>query len=460
MTTGLEHHEPHVTGASRWRLIGQATLGVFLLATTADAANITRIYDFEDGVIGQTATSLTDAYDEFSFPNAPNGVLGIPSDWIEVGGATPRPLPAGNMKDVVDSVVNIAPALEPFGSGSATYVDATQFGTPAGGWAGISSISSQNFDGFGSPAGALSGSDIFSSNIALRFNGTGGYEDFNTGGGIKGLYIGDDAYANNSPIENGVNVAESFALVSQAWVYPESAGQGTEQVVYQLGSDFGKIIITAEGTWKVDNLRASELAPIDPGTPVVFDEWTHVALIRGGGGATLVINGNVVGSRDGFFNAWPNNVTLGAGDFDESPFTGLIDNFILSGVGDGLGVSLARDFESAYFIEDDISGVQGDVDGDGDVDADDYAIWSDNVGSEFAAGNKITYKQGDIDGPGFVPPNFVAGDGRINFFDFAEIATAARAAAGGGSSTVPEPIGATLAVMGLLAVLAPAKRVR
>jgi hypothetical protein len=165
---------------------------------------------------------------------------------------------------------------------------------------------------------------------------------------------------------------------------------------------------------------------------------------RGGGGATLRVNGSVAATASGSFGKWGDFVTLGADEDLALLFNGKVDNFDIGGNHDGGFVA----FEDLTFFSDlgipQPTGIPGDVDQDGDADQDDYNIWAMNAGfnNTFGVGDVTTLVKGDVNN-----------DGRIDFFDFTQISTAV--AAGGGSLVlsggVPEPHTLVLAIFAALA---------
>ena len=236
----------------------------------------------------------------------------------------------------------------------------------------------------------------------------------------------------------------TFAALSQAWVKPDAAGEGTEQFIWGLGNDNGGVGISSDNLWQI---RASAGVPdLISEVPVEFDAWTHVAIFRGGNGASLYVNGVLEATGDAFWNG-TGPVAVGATIDGISPFNGLIDDFNIAGFSDGVFDPVVDlDFEPLV----DPSGILGDVDQDGDVDQADYLIWSDNAGfdNELGAGDVGTLVQGDVDQ-----------NGRINFFDFQIIADEA-AAAGAQLQLVPEPTSLTLLCLGVVSLLQLRRRQR
>lgn len=216
----------------------------------------------------------------------------------------------------------------------------------------------------------------------------------------------------------------SFATLSQGWIKPNSEGLGLEQTVWAVGNDNGGVTITEDGFWQLNSGGPAGSTVSD--TAVAFDEWSHLAVFRGGNSGTLYLNGSVIVTNDGFWNA-PGEFYLGNGLSEETPFMGVIDDFAISGFGDGVFDQI-RDIK--FLDPDSLSGILGDVDPsqDGIVNQADYMVWSNNVGFDngLGVGDFSTLFRGDADQ-----------NGRVNFFDLEIIRN--EAAAGGVAITVPEP---------------------
>ncbi len=233
------------------------------------------------------------------------------------------------------------------------------------------------------------------------------------------------------------NFGGSFAALSQAWVKPDPAGFGEQQAIWGLGTDNGGVGITADGTWQ---LRASSRVPdSDSGEPVAFDAWTHVAVLRGGNSASLFVNGERVSRFEAFWDG-VGEVVVGAALDGSIPFHGLIDDFNIAGFSDGV-FNAVDDLD--FFDPENFTGVDGDVNQDGNVDISDYLIWSDNVGFDNGqgAGDATTLLRGDVDG-----------NGRVNFFDFQIIRDIAAQNGAPLNVPVPEPTSGVLLAIGLFAV--------
>jgi hypothetical protein len=333
----------------------------------------------------------------------PDATFGVPTDFFDTGGLS---IPDGELlKDWVTANYDPSPDFTAVGT-APTYVNVA------------------NASPLDSPAP--------NSNVGLQFGASSGYM---TSQGFRGTYITDAGLANNEAAAANTNVFTSFTVLSQGWVRPDPAGQGTEQMVWALGTDLGAPRINADGFWEMANV--SVIPDTASTRPVVFGQWQHVALLRTGGAATLYINGAVAVAAQNFFGAFPQETHLGSGIAGDQPFRGVIDNFAISGIG-GLGFAVATDID--YFSDVGLpppSGVVGDVNQDGMVNQADYDVWSMNVGfnNTFGVGDLTTLIKGDLDG-----------NGKIDFFDFRIIS---RAAGNGGVTLnvgVPEPASGALLV--------------
>ena len=229
----------------------------------------------------------------------------------------------------------------------------------------------------------------------------------------------------------------SFAALSQGWIKPASDGEGFPQTVWALGTDNGGVGITEDGFWQLNS--GGSAGSLVSETPVAFDEWVHLAVLRGGNNGTLYLNGSVIARNDGFWNG-PGEFFLGIGPTQDDPFSGVIDDFAISGFQDG---SFDPVLDIKFLDPASLTGVLGDVDQDGNVSQADYDAWSDNVGfnNGLGVGDFSTLFRGDVDQNGIV-----------NFFDFQIIRTEAMAA--GNAIAVPEPTAGwmlSIAAIGLLA---------
>lgn len=250
---------------------------------------------------------------------------------------------------------------------------------------------------------------------------------------------------------NGFNVFRGFNFLSQAWIRPDAAGDGTRQIVFNMGDETGGVAITTDGKWEMVALGPAGVPEgsgrVRSSVDVAFNDWTHVAVLRTGVNALMYINGSLAATLPptgvGFFNNYGEVVTLGTDDQDfsgsQATFNGLIDNFSIAGPADGNGFSQFDDLD--WFADTgqmEPTGVLGDVDQDGDVDADDYEIWSENVGfnNGFNDGDIGTLFLGDVDT-----------NGTVDFFDFRIIQREAAAAGNSLFVATPEPAAGALVAL-------------
>lgn len=233
----------------------------------------------------------------------------------------------------------------------------------------------------------------------------------------------------------------SFTALSQGWIKPSSDGEGFQQTVWGLGTDNGGVGITEDGFWQLNS--GGSAGSLVSETPVAFDEWVHLAVLRGGNNGTLYMNGSVIARNDGFWNA-PGEFYLGIGPLEEDPFFGTIDDFAISGFQDG---SFDPAIDIMFLDPESLTGILGDVDQDGLVGQADYDAWSSNVGfnNGLGVGDFGTLFRGDVDQNGIV-----------NFFDFQIIRTEAMAA--GNAIAVPEPTSHLLFAIATLALLTLRRR--
>lgn len=291
--------------------IAQTAIASALLSLTGSAAMAAvsgRHYNFEQGIAGATTTSAADVIPNLTIAGTGPRVGLL---WVEVPGPSARPLPGGPLQASVASVGLTSPALTA-AVGNATYANV------------------QNGSALDSPA--------VGSQLALRFDGSGYFDDLGSAPGSRGVFVDAAAYNNNDDVAGGGNTFENFSLITQAWLRPSPLGMGTYQTVYQAGGEQGSINITADGFWEAANLGSVGL--LTTTIPVAFDQWTHVGIFRGGNGAELYINGVLVaGNRNpdppNFFGAFAHVITLGADELGTFGYRGLIDDFKVMGTADG-----------------------------------------------------------------------------------------------------------------------------
>jgi hypothetical protein len=377
-----------------------AALAVGLAAAPACAAVKTRQFTFENGTVGQPGSTLATSITG-PFKDVPDATFGLPTDFLDSGG---NAIPGGiGLDDWLEQSYDPTPDFTSTGT-HPTYVNVAN----------------------GSPLD----SPVPNSNVAIQFGAAG---QFVSGQGFRGTYVSDEGVASNAPSVDGTNTFTSFTVLSQAWVRPDPAGQGTAQALWALGTDLGSPRITDDGFWELANVNV--IANKKSTRAVQFGAWTHVAILRTGGAATLYINGSVAAAgpgpgENGFFGAFPTETYLGSSLAGVDPYQGLIDNFALSGIG-GLGFSVSGDID--YFSDLNLpvpSGVAGDVNQDGVVNQTDYEIWSTNTGFDntFGLGDLTTLVKGDLDN-----------NGKIDFYDFRIIARQATAGGVTLNIGVPEP---------------------
>ncbi|MCA9216949.1 MAG: PEP-CTERM sorting domain-containing protein [Planctomycetales bacterium] len=282
----------------------------------------TRHYNFEEGAAGAEATELIDITDEPLHENGDDFFGWGSHIWIEVSGVEARPLPAGGLDEVVEDAALVAPSLE-LTDGQGLYADVS------------------DGSAFDSPA--------IGSKLAIQFDGKTRYDDFLTASGSRGVYLDPAALEAGDEVTANVNVSESFNLMTQAWVYPLE-NNGEKQTVWQVGREQGSVNITEDGFWQFEDLGSvGVLNCKDDGLevpysceegdlefPVAFNEWTHLGIYRGGNGAEVYLNGELVAgninpSPANFFGSFANLITIGGRDDGTNGFIGLIDDFKVQG---------------------------------------------------------------------------------------------------------------------------------
>jgi hypothetical protein len=412
----------------RWpAFLALLTLAAAMMtASPASAVGLHRLYNFEDGTPGATADMAIDTIaDSHLIPASPNLFGGTPVYAFDHNVPTTNDAVPGDepLQSWITANVNPTPPLEvPDGAAGPTVVDVSD-GMP-----------------MDSP------SAIGTSTRALSFDGS---TQVLQGAAFHDAYVVQEAYDTDALAAG--NIGNTFFNFSQAWVYPNSAGQGTQQTVWSIGDENGGVQVSSSGFWELTALggavATSSLAA------VAFDDWTHIAVTRTGGGATLYVNGSVAATAAGSFGKWGDFVTLGGDEDFFELLNGMVDDFSVGGVYD----ASFNAFNDVAFFEDtgqpQPTGVPGDVDQDGDADIDDYLIWSDNVGfnNGLGTGDVTTLTLGDVDF-----------NGRVDFFDFTQIAAGAAAAGNAldlSSIGVPEPATATFVALGALAGLLIRRRI-
>lgn len=242
-----------------------------------------------------------------------------------------------------------------------------------------------------------------------------------------------------------------FEVLSQAWVKSTATSFPSNQFVWRIGDEHGGVYASTNGKWSFRVANDTPPFAIESNIAVQQGVWTHLALLRGGNFTTFYVNGAIAG-RDG--QTWGHegpDLRLGsdllaaAGTF----FKGVVDNFNIGTLSDELYDPIVDiDYYSDLGLE--FSGTLGDIDQDGDVNNDDYQIWSQNVGFDngFGVGDPTTLLKGDANQSGLV-----------DIYDFLIINDASIAAGNGALGlAVPEPTSLTLLLMG--AALIAGRRTR
>ncbi len=247
------------------------------------------------------------------------------------------------------------------------------------------------------------------------------------------------------------NAGGNFRLGVQAWIKPDPSIEGIGEEIPLMQEAIG-IGIDPEGRWRYtrngfqNEANRGVFWDFVDGTgdiaKVQYGEWQHVAARTDGSSWDIYVNGTKVSTTNS------NNFTYGGtGGFrnvgvdqnDAGNFAGWIDDvqwFWWDGGPDDFG-------QHTQFVEE---LVNGDVDGDLDVDSDDFDIWRENIGlNTIALPGTERIAVGDVDFNGTVDLN-----------DFRIIKDNKTPPSAGG--TIPEP--ASLALMSMSAVAALAVRRR
>ena len=290
--------------------------------------------------------------------------------------------------------------------------------------------------------------DQGNSTRALEFGGGFGESliDEASSSGMRGFVFDADSIVANETIAN-TNFFASFSYLSQAWVKPVL--DGARQVVWSIGSEQGALGITSSGDWEVRGL--GPVGTLSTNIAVDENNWTHVAVYRNGSEAIFYVNGSVAAQGPNFFNIWPDTIYLGSDEQQARNYSGLIDDFSVSGFPNGEGIDPAVDLDywtDTTPIPDPL--ILGDVNFDSDVNQTDYNIWSANVGfnNGFGIGDFGTLNLGDVDG-----------NGRIDLLDFNIIQREARALGNVLSfTTVPEPGACLLLLTGITCAMGVRRR--
>ncbi len=244
----------------------------------------------------------------------------------------------------------------------------------------------------------------------------------------------------------------------QLWVRPNAAGNGAIQNIVLDGNQHG-VSINAAGNWVLRYNNAN----VTSTTPVAFDAWSHVMVVRPRGttaptgGGILYINGEAVAAAPGNYNVNEDRATaflvVGANQTFTDYFNGTLDElsmFVMGKTVDGVDRGTFNLKTDNAFASTFLKPNSGDVNQDGSLTPADVTAFVSGWGStklvnNVRVGDVTTILNGDL--------NF---DGATNLAD-AGILNAALAAAGlpaldVTTLSIPEPTTATLAAS--LALLA------
>jgi hypothetical protein len=232
-----------------------------------------------------------------------------------------------------------------------------------------------------------------------------------------------------------------FEVLSQAWVKSTATTYPNPQYVWRVGNELGGVYISTGGKWAFQTAADTPPYQIETNVSVQPNVWTHLFLFRGGNQTYLYINGQIAGYDAQYWGGQAPDVRLGADVLGPAGtfFQGVIDNFNIGTLSDGV-FNATTDIDYFHDIGQTFSGITGDVNQDGVVNAADYQIWSQHLGfnNGFGLGDPATLLLGDVDRSGVV-----------DLTDF-QIIKKAALAAGNGSAVfgVPEPGTISLLLIG------------
>jgi hypothetical protein len=255
----------------------------------------------------------------------------------------------------------------------------------------------------------------------------------------------------------------------QLWVYPTGPNPGTVQSVVSDLNQHG-VRINAAGNWEMRYNGAIT----NSNRAAAFDQWSHIMVVRPfgvatpNGGSILYLNGEAIAAAAGDYNAAPapNDFLIVGGEpadanqiVDAEFFRGVVDDmnmFVLGTVQTGphpapgaYNFEFGKDntYATLPVGTSGLSGVAGDVNQDGQVNAADIDAMVSGWGKEkrvnnVRAGDKLTIRDGDL--------NF---DGLTDLADVFVLHTTLLAGTGSGfdfsrlPGGVPEPSTLVMAII-------------
>jgi hypothetical protein len=303
------------------------------------------------------------------------------SPGLPVGSGTGNPTPGGTL----DSLGPVSGTFQDLLATSATYRNV--------------SVTSPSL--LTTRPGATSG------NLGIEFNGTSSY--------LRGSRLG---YPSTTASSTGGSGSLDYSGLSnrgfQLWIYPDSAKSGSDQNVVIDTNQHG-LRIGASGNW-VMRYAGTDL---DSGSPVIFNDWSHVMVsrsINGGvsGGSILYVNGVAVKASTAQYDATANlQLVIGSNTGDnigtsvgsQDHFDGVLDElemFVMGTTINGLNRGSFNFGTDNQYAALNLTGVAGDVDQNGVLDpvADVNAFiagWgSENFVDGVRVGDMSTILNGDL----------------------------------------------------------------